>query len=241
MSSSIRCPQCGLVNWATSAECKRCARPLDGAAPFSPSYASASGGAYAHDTGPFTAQYTCPVCRRPSLAGFCRYCQPGQAAGAFDADEPAAPQYPSIGGWLILPAVGLVLSPLVLLFQIFRLLSVQGTPEWDARTTPGTAQYVEGLAGFATVEIFMNGLLLAFVLYVAYNFFSKKKKTPALMITFLVLSLVVAVVDASISASLLGDAAGDKAFVGLGRQVVPKAIWLLYFLRSKRVKGTFVN
>lgn len=240
--SSVRCPQCGLVNWATSAECKRCARPLDGGPHFSPSsQASTSGGARGYDTGPFTAQYTCPVCRRPSLAGFCRYCQPGQEPGAYATDEPAAADKQGIGGWLILPAIALVVSPLLLLFQIFQLLSAQATAEWDALTTPGTPYYVEGLAGFATAEIFMNGLLLVFCLVVGYNFFTRKKRTPVLMVVFLVASVAVLIVDAALTSALLGEKEAQEAYMTVGRHAVPKTIWMLYFLRSPRVKNTFVN
>lgn len=248
--SSIRCPQCGLVNWATSAECKRCALPLDARAQQQSSSSSQSSspyggpppdfGARGGDPSPmFGAQYVCPVCRRPSLTDFCRYCQP--AAFAFDAPPPE-PQYKSIGGWLILPAAGLVLGPLVLLISIFLKLAMFASPDWAAITSPESPHFIEYFAQYCAAEMLVNVALLVFTLYVAAQFFRKRKSAPKLMMILLGVGLVVMLVDGLAADALFGPALRrDLGIRSPGSGILGRALWMLYFHKSKRVKGTFVN
>lgn len=63
--STIRCPQCNLVNWATAAECKRCRFVLQGGE--TPAFQTAPSVPPAHQTSqnPFTSSYTEPARQAP--------------------------------------------------------------------------------------------------------------------------------------------------------------------------------
>ena len=87
----------------------------------------------------------------------------------------------------------------------------------------------------------MNGLLSVFSMHVAFNFFKKKRAARPLMIAFLAVSVVVVFIDAIATDTLFGGQEGEKALMGVGRHLLFKGAWMLYFIRSKRVKGTFVN
>ena len=75
----------------------------------------------------------------------------------------------------------------------------------------------------------------------ATRFFSKKRDAPANCIALLFLgpfaSVMLLVIEAGTGAEAYAIENG-KLFV---LQVIPAAIWIPYFSRSKRVKATFVN
>src|SRR4030042_4648624 len=76
-----------------------------------------------------------------------------------------------IGGWLILPAIGLILSP-------FLTISTIAT---DIDYLDSYSRY----AGLVTGELVILCVLLIFQIFVAVNFYRKKKSAPKLMIYLL--------------------------------------------------------
>ncbi|MFW6154562.1 MAG: DUF2569 family protein [Planctomycetota bacterium] len=142
------------------------------------------------------------------------------------AMEPAAAGPRGIGGWLILPAIGLILG-------------VVGNVAWLALAwvKPDQVAYTGGLLPVELV--FRQGLVL-WLLLAAVRFFRKKDRAPetiiAVMITWvlgrggiIVLSRVVGV---KVSVAGWGLLLLGAALVTVG---------VLYFRVSKRVKNTFVN
>ena len=127
---------------------------------------------------------TCPSCGKVSLVGIHGF-----------------------AGWLLLPAIGLVLSPLR---NIWLLANV-----YD-------------LSGFYAFSVLGIGFI-AFQVFVAVVFFMKKPYAPKLMIALLLTNLALALLAAIISG------AGEETAGAL----VLAAVWIPYFLVSKRVKATF--
>jgi hypothetical protein len=134
-----------------------------------------------------------------------------------------------IGGWLILPAIGLVLGPII---GIVGLIAAMGMYSDVASA---------GYGGIYALELIVLIGLLGFMFYTATLFFKKKNKTPRTYIKFLIISLV------SSGAMLLIElAAGAEVFAvetgkQLVREIISAAIWIPYFRVSKRVKATFVD
>jgi uncharacterized protein DUF2569 len=162
----------------------------------------------------------CPVCGRDTNE-------------IIEHPETVGPRTPSgIGGWLILPAIGLVLSPLIIiggLLVAFKIWTESiGALELDY---PGA--YVA-----ITAQLIMGGAFLCFFLYVAARFFTKKKSVPTLMIALLVINLVLAVITNVLYASVFRESADIKEIT---RAILLCAVWIPYFRLSKRVKATFVN
>jgi len=94
----------------------------------------------------------------------------------------------------------------------------------SAATVVEGATLVEGASLLLKIVV-----ILFFVLWIVLlvAFFSKKKVTPVLFICFLFLNLFI---------ELLGLQEG-----GFVTASIPLAIWSLYFIRSKRVRLTFVE
>ncbi len=139
------------------------------------------------------------------------------------------PQPAGIGGWLILPAIVLVLGPiswaslLVLNFASFREVAATG------------------FGGIFALHLLVQMILFVFLVYASIRFFGRKSDTPyvitAFMITSLAASATLIVIEFGAG---FGEVAGED-LRRLGRQVIAAAICIPYFRVSNRVKTTFVK
>ena len=139
------------------------------------------------------------------------------------------PKLVGIGGWLVLPAIGFVLGPII---GVFSLGAAVGLFSDVANA---------GYGGLYSMELFVQVGLLVFLIYAATRFFRKKSDAPSTIIALLLVSLV-----ASGLLLLIELGAGAEEFAiesgkQLVRDAIGAAIWIPYFRASKRVKATFVN
>lgn len=143
-------------------------------------------------------------------------------------DIAAAPdEVPAIGGWLILPAIGLVLGIIIGVVGLIIALSlVDSLP----------SRY----HGIFALSLFVEFAILVAVVYAATRFFGKRRNTPATMITLyisvIVVHLLLLIVELAANAEPFAIETGKV----LIRNVIGAAIWIPYFRVSKRVKETFV-
>ena len=139
------------------------------------------------------------------------------------------PALVGIGGWLILPAIGFVLGPIIGVVALIAAFAMFSDVE------------AAGYGGIYTLELLVQVGLLAFLIYAATRFFGKRSNAPSVIITLLIVSL-----GASVVLLIIEIGAGAEVFAietgkQLVRDVIGAAIWIPYFRVSKRVKATFVN
>ncbi|MCJ7547681.1 MAG: DUF2569 domain-containing protein [Deltaproteobacteria bacterium] len=156
----------------------------------------------------------------------------------------AAPQqYDKIGGWLILVAIGLIFAPIRLLVVLFKdLLPALSADTWSRLTTPGTEAYHPLWAPLLFFEIIGNCLFILSPIIIAVFFFQRRRFVPRLFIVLLLANLVFVTID-YFAADLIPFVAAQEDLGSLKeliRALIACAIWVPYFLVSKRVKGTFV-
>jgi hypothetical protein len=156
----------------------------------------------------------------------------------------AAPkQYDKIGGWLILVAIGLIFAPIRLLVVLFKdLLPALSADTWSRLTTPGTEAYHPLWAPLLFFEIIGNCLFILSPIIVAVFFFQRRRFVPRLIIVLLLANLVFVAID-YFAADLIPFVAAQEDLGSLKeliRALIACAIWVPYFLVSKRAKGTFV-
>ena len=149
-----------------------------------------------------------------------------------------------IGGWLILVAIGIVVTPIrIVMLIIATYPEVFSSGTWEALTTQGSEVYSPLWAPILIGEILINcGLILAW-LYLGYKFFTKNKGFPNWYIGIAVFSLVYILADAfAIKLVLPSEPVFDPATTKeLMRSVMMVVIWVPYMLVSERVKTTFVK
>jgi hypothetical protein len=149
-----------------------------------------------------------------------------------------------LGGWLILPMLGLIFLP----FKLGAMLATTFWPifsegSWEVLTTPGGEAYHALWAPLLIFEIIGNSTFLIAAIVLLVFFFQKYHRFPKLMILFLSLNLAFVGID-FFAVDLIPTAAAEpdpESTKELIRVFVGAAIWIPYFLKSVRVKNTFTN
>ena len=146
-------------------------------------------------------------------------------------------------GWLLLVGVGFCLAPFRILKAIIEGAKAFEANTWVVLTTPGTKAYHPLWAPVIIGETILNVLLLGVAVLAIYLFFKKRRAFPRVAIGFLAVGLGVVLLDLVVlqaipaaRAQLDASDIGNVVKAGLGA-----AIWIPYFIRSKRVHATFVQ
>lgn len=216
-----KCQQCGLVNWQTDVTCERCGADL----PAKPSQESVVTSSPSAEVAP--AQ---PVEVPP-------------APFPADATTTQASQ-PKIGGWLILPAIGLVLGLLRVLSYLGTTLRFYLSPKRQLLTVPGARLYHLLWQPLLAYELIGNTIFLLVMAVIAVCFFQKKRITPKLLVAFIPVSFLFTLGDHLVAAQIPSLAAtSNHASIGTSLLIsfFWMHVWIPYFLVSKRVQATFVN
>ncbi len=158
------------------------------------------------------------------------YVVPIEAPTELTDDTPGTgPHRAGIDGWLLLPATGLVLGsvvvPVGLAMELARLDS--------------------GYAGYSVPRVLVNAGLCIYLWVAVFRFFGKRQTAPQTMVIYMVASTIasmalfilgLAVIGTSDTAVIMSLKANNFLARGLAA-----AIWVPYFMSSRRVKATFVN
>jgi hypothetical protein len=134
-----------------------------------------------------------------------------------------------IGGWLILPAIGLIIVPIIGAISLFTGLN---TYQDVARA---------GYGGVYALELIVLLGLLVFTIYAAVQFFGKEKNAPKIIIALCYVDIIASLVIPGIELLVGAKEFAAESGRGLFRDIVIAAIWIHYFSVSRRVKATFVN
>ena len=145
------------------------------------------------------------------------------------------PQFVGIGGWLILPAIGFVLGPIVGVVGLITALALFSD------------RAAAGYGGIYALELLVLLALLAFLFYTAIRFFGEKSDAPVNCVALLILSLVASfmllVIKLGAGAEVLALESMEQFFgwIQYLGGIISAGIWIEYFNVSERVKATFVN
>lgn len=148
----------------------------------------------------------------------------------------------SIGGWLALPGIGLVLSPIILIYQIVQNgYFLNGI--WSAFYDGGYDN--AGLLTFSMgFELIYNLAFLVFTILLIVLYFKKRTSLPKLIVIFYILNFAVPLLQHILLSpflpeELVSDVENMETYKDLGKSLIGAAIWIPYFMVSTRVKQTF--
>lgn len=141
-----------------------------------------------------------------------------------------------LGGWLIVTQIGLFLSLILNGISLTGLIvELSDGNNWQFLTS-----------GFKTYLVFIIGysiLLLLFIIFILTQFYKKKVLVPKMMMIMYGVNLAVAVINFIVFQQV--TYAIEAEIASLLKEVIQAgiaaAIWIPYFIKSKRVKNTFIN
>lgn len=149
--------------------------------------------------------------------------------------EPQAGE--SIGGWLYLVAIGMILNPIMNALHIKQLVEAAQNANWEMIWQQGPVTVLSIMFEFG-----IQGYMLLFSIFLAVLFFGRRRNLPKMFVIYIVSIFILGVIGAFIAASvpnitpqLIGEAIAFSIYV-----FILGLIWIPYFLKSKRVKITFV-
>ena len=134
-----------------------------------------------------------------------------------------------VRGWLILPAIGIVIGLIGVIIKLINLLRVYS----DFISAGYNVVYYADLI----TTIFLIGLLS----YAAYLFYRKKRNTPYILIAFIALDIITSAILFFIGMSFGPEVYTEEYIKQVGMGYISAYIWIPYFIISKRVNDTFVN
>lgn len=149
-----------------------------------------------------------------------------------------------IGGWLILPMLGLIISPIRLGYILLTVhLQIFTSGAWPVLTTPGSDAYHPLWAPILFFEIFANTALMCLSVALLILLFAKSHHFPRWMIAFYIASFCILAIDQSLGQQIPFVAAQEDptSTRELIRSIIAMAIWIPYFIKSERVRNTFLE
>ncbi len=147
-----------------------------------------------------------------------------------------------IGGWLVLVAIGLCLTPLIVLTEFLGTSEFFQSSIWRAFFS-STDTIAAGLLFF--IELVYNSAYFIFSIFVLVIFFQRRSIAPKMIIWYFAVTLVFPVLDTFASLQLFSDgftgAEKQEMYMELIKLTIRSAIWIPYFIYSERVKETFTK
>jgi len=142
-----------------------------------------------------------------------------------------------IGGWLIWIAINLAIAPVFLARHLLtvHLPSIAGG-EYEGYLSTHHASAV--LIAFETIS---DSVFLLMVLVLNFLFYRKLKGFPPAMVLYLVIHLAYIAINHFSVVALHPEMNHSKDTGTLIGTVIGAAVWIPYFIVSRRVKATFVR
>lgn len=144
-------------------------------------------------------------------------------------------KYAGISGWLMVPAVSMCTTPLMLILFIlsnFQMIN-------DSFMNEIVAQY-PGFKAAMISQTIIAVMQLVLVIYVAMLFFRRKQSLPSMIIAFLTIHLLIIIANLSWIFSVFKEI-NYSEYTGVTAAIIMVAFGIPYFVKSKRVRATFVN
>ncbi len=149
-----------------------------------------------------------------------------------------------IGGWMVLPMLGLAFSPLLMVFTLLRdILPIFTDGTFAAITTPGHPAYHPLWAPLLCLEVASNVILIVLALVTLVFIVRESRYAPKLAIAWFAGVALFQTADyfASDLIPIIAEQQDTESLKLMVRGIFAACLWIPYFLISKRVKATFVK
>jgi len=149
-----------------------------------------------------------------------------------------------LGGWLVLPIIGSIIRPFSALANLREnFLPIFTNGSWEKVTSPESSLFIPLWGPTILFEIAFNVLLVVFSVTICILMFRKSRKTPKYYIILLAGVPAALTIDLILCVNLpnFSQNALFKSLSTLAPTIVAAAIWIPYFIKSSRVKNTFIN
>lgn len=151
--------------------------------------------------------------------------------------------YVGIKGWLILPALGLILAVFRYLRDSTDFWGYLDLNQWHVITLPTSGSYHSLYAPIIIGEIVANVLMFGFLLMLIVLFFRKRSSVPKLYVVYMLTSILILFIDHFIALQIpvIAEKTNPTELPRMIGNAVGGLIWVTYFIKSKRAASTFTR
>lgn len=147
----------------------------------------------------------------------------------------------SIGGWLILASIGLVIRPFTLIYGLVKN-DYFNDIQWKILADSSFGAYNPIHGAMVLLEMIFTIFILWGSVLVIYLFFKRRTSAPKVIIVLLSSALGFQLFQALGIAYLINSGYDLPAqWAELAKSIFYTSIWVPYFVVSERVKGTFIQ
>ena len=146
----------------------------------------------------------------------------------------------TIGGWLVLVAFGVTLTPFILGYSIYSM-EYFNSLNFEHVFNPSSDQYSVSLAAFIIVEMIFNLLFFVFSILNVVLFYQRRSIFPKVFIAYILTNFLFIIIDNVVAMSFNMEAFDSETNIELFRRLIYICIWVPYLLISERSKETFVK
>ena len=159
------------------------------------------------------------------------------------ARGPVSAEPEGLGGWLVLAMIGLIISPFVLIYTLGQMYPMLTNAQWHALANPATENYHILWQPVILFEVTTNIFSFIFSIMILFLFFGQRSSFPRVYITLQVTIFCLLLVDHLVSSLLPGidNMSQTRDLIKLIQTGVFSLFWILYMLKSERVKNTFIR
>jgi|GEM_PF-553646 len=165
----------------------------------------------------------------------------GSNAGSRFGLPPLA-EISGLGGWLVLIQIGIISTLIMNIIQLFAYtIPAFQSDTWDQLTVPGAEYYHPIWKPALIFDLVSSIAIIVFVLFALVAFYRKKRYVPSMMYILYSGSFLLALTQYLILQNIPEVGELDSTVSDLVRGFITSTLWILYFVRSKRVHNTFVR
>ncbi|MFT7776188.1 DUF3857 domain-containing protein [Roseateles sp.] len=159
-----------------------------------------------------------------------------------EPEVPGAPVHAAIGGWLWLPVIGLLASLVRVASTLVESIPAMTVQVWSTIALTGSSAYHPLWAPTLLMEMVLNLAICVGAVLLLRLMISRRSSLPRLYIGWWVLACTTMLLDAAAHQLIpaLSDEWTGKDTGELVRSCFFGVVWIAYFLRSDRVRRTFV-
>ena len=154
------------------------------------------------------------------------------------------PQAPPFGGWLIVIAIGLVISLLQNLNGLVRIVALAAGPVWTRLTDPASPRYHPYWRVVIIYEVIAACIYFVMNLVAIILFSRKQRLFPTFTVILIPLTFILSCVDhylVGLIPAMVEAPAHTRGAYLLAVKFIMLHVWIPYLLLSKRVKETFIR
>lgn len=147
-----------------------------------------------------------------------------------------------IGGWLILPIIGIIISPFIIAYQLY-ITEYFDLAVWDFISSKDSVGYNVTWSFAFLFELLMNCFFIIYTLFLVFLVIKRRTIFPIHYVWFRIINLVFVIADAFIVTQINSEYFVNEEinYKEIVKSFLGSMIWIPYMLQSQRVKDTFIN